>query len=190
MTTGTGAAASLEDIIFAKSFGRGAVTLASGKRSDFYFDMKPSMLDPRGALLIAQAIHAEARALGASHVGGLEMGAVPITGAVCLYSATTDHPVEGFFVRKKPKEHGARKLVEGLKKGDTLAGRRVIVVEDVTTTGGSALVALEAVKMDGAVIAGVVTIVDRQDGAEEAFAAAGVPFRSLFKASAFLARKA
>jgi len=119
----------LEDIVFRKSFGRGRVTLSSGKESTFYFDMKPSMLDPEGAYLIAKRILHEAKAAGAEFMGGLEMGAVPITGAVCQHSYKTEHPVQGFFVRKQAKGHGAKKLIEGLPMGQSLSGRRVVIVE-------------------------------------------------------------
>jgi orotate phosphoribosyltransferase len=89
-------------------------------------------------------------------------------------------------VRKKPKEHGAQKLVEGLPRGQTLRGRRVVIVEDVATTGGSAIQAVKAVRDEGAEIALVLTMVDRQEGAAETFAAEGIPYRALFKAEEFL----
>src|SRR5260370_37490871 len=85
----------LEEIIFRKAFGRGRVTLSSGKESTFYFDMKPAMLDPEGAYLIAERILREARLVVGEFVRGLEMGAVPITGAVCRHGYKTDHPVQG-----------------------------------------------------------------------------------------------
>ena len=179
----------LEEIIYRNSFGRGAVTLSSGRTSDFYFDMKPSMLDPEGAQIIAERIHREAAAVGAEFVGGLEMGAVPIAGAVCLLSFKSARPIHGFFVRKQAKEHGAKKLIEGLPKGQTLAGRRVAIVEDVTTSGASALAAARACRAEGAEVALVISIVDREEGAAEAFAQEGLPFKSLFKASTFLARR-
>lgn len=180
--------ARLADIVFARSFGRGKVILASGKESDFYFDMKPSMLHPEGAALIARAILAIVGKTGATHVGGLEMGAVPITGALCQHSFEAGAPLFGFFVRKQPKGHGAKKLVEGLPKGETLAGKEIVIVEDVTTTGESAWKAAQACVEDGARVAMVVTIVDREDGAAEFYANKGVPFAAVFKASEFLAR--
>jgi orotate phosphoribosyltransferase len=180
--------ARLADIVFERSFGRGKVTLASGKESDFYFDMKPSMLHPEGAALIAKAVLAKVASSGATHVGGLEMGAVPITGALCQHSFQAGAPLYGFFVRKQPKGHGAKKLVEGLRRGETLAGKTIVIVEDVTTTGESAWKAAQACAEEGATIALVVTIVDRQDGAKEFYAAKGVPFAAIFEASEFLAR--
>src|SRR3954453_1590540 len=93
----------LAEIIYTRSFGRGSLRLASGKVSSFYFDMKPAMLHPEGASLMAKYILAEATSAGAEYVGGLEMGAVPITGAVCHLSAEQGCPVHGFFVRKEAK---------------------------------------------------------------------------------------
>jgi orotate phosphoribosyltransferase len=180
--------AALADIIFRRSFGRGKIRLASGRESDFYFDLKPSMLDPQGAALMARALLAEVLGATADYVGGLEMGAVPITGAVCQHSFEQNTPVRGFFVRKKAKDHGARKLVEGLRPDESLKGKRVVVVEDVTTSGDSALQAVDACREAGAEIVLAISIVDREEGAAEAFAAQGVAFKALFQASEFLSR--
>jgi orotate phosphoribosyltransferase len=181
--------ARLADIIYARSFGRGRITLASGKESDFYFDLKPSMLHPEGASLMAKALLRLIGEVGAEYVGGLEMGAVPITGAICQHSHDSGAPVAGFFVRKQAKGHGAKKLIEGLAEGETLAGKRVVVVEDVTTTGESAFKAVEPCREAGAEVVLVVTVVDREDGAKEFFASKGVPFAALFSASEFLSRE-
>jgi orotate phosphoribosyltransferase len=89
-------------------------------------------------------------------------------------------------VRTQAKEHGARKLIEGLAPEESLAGKRVVVLEDVTTTGGSALQAIEALKAEGAVIVGAISVVDRQEGAAVAFQAAGIPFTALLTAADFL----
>lgn len=181
--------ARLADIIFARSFGRAKVLLASGRESDFYFDMKPSMLDPEGACLIARLLLDAITPSRPDYVGGLEMGAVPITGGVCQLSFERGAPVRGFFVRKQPKGHGARKLVEGLTPAESLAGQRVVIVEDVTTTGESAWKAIEAVRETGAEVVLAVSIVDREEGAAAFFASKGMAFQALFKASEFLARK-
>jgi len=180
------ARARLAAIIRAKSFGRGEITLASGRKSDFYFNMKPTMLDPEGAALIAQLTIDALAGERIDFIGGLEMGAVPIAGAIAAFSALAGKPLPAFFVRKKPKEHGAKLLVEGLAPGASLQGRRVAVIEDVTTTGGSAMKAADAARDAGAEIALVFTLVDRQEGASEAFAAAKLPFRALFRAEEFL----
>jgi orotate phosphoribosyltransferase len=178
--------ARLAAIIRTRSFGRGKITLASGRESDFYFNLKPTMLDPEGAALLAELTLDALKDETIDYVGGLEMGAVPIAGAIALMSWQKGRPLPAIFVRKKPKEHGARLAVEGLAKGETLSGKRVVVVEDVTTTGGSALKAVEAVRDAGGEVALVFTMVDRQEGATETFAAAGLPFRALFTAGEFL----
>ncbi len=178
--------ARLADIIRVRSFGRGAITLASGRTSDFYFNLKPTMLDPEGAALLAELTLEALRDDAIDYVGGLEMGAVPIAGAIAQLSWLKNHPIGAFFVRKTPKEHGARLAVEGLAKGETLQGKRVVIVEDVTTTGGSAIKAADAVRGAGGEIVAVFTMIDREEGASEAFAQAGLAFRSLYKAAEFL----
>jgi orotate phosphoribosyltransferase len=178
----------LADIIFARSFGRAKVILASGRDSDFYFDMKPTMLDPEGAGLIARELFGALRDSGTEYVGGLEMGAVPITSNVCQLSFERGQPFRGFFVRKQAKGHGAKKLVEGLTRSETLAGKKVVILEDVTTTGESAWKAIEVIRDTGADVTMVMTLVDREEGAEEFFASKGMKFHALFRASEFLKR--
>ena len=180
------ARARLAEIIRKRSFGRGEITLASGRKSDFYFNLKPTMLDPEGATLLAELTYEALKDDQLDFVGGLEMGAVPLAGAIAQLSLIKGHPIAAFFVRKQPKEHGARLAVEGLAKGESLQGKRIVIVEDVTTTGGSAMKAVEAVREAGGDVALVFTMVDREEGATEAFAEAGLPFRSLYKAGEFL----
>ena len=178
--------ARLAKIIAKRSFGRGEITLASGRKSDFYFNLKPTMLDPEGAALLAELSLDALKDDKIDYIGGLEMGAVPIAGAIAQLSWLKGHPIAAFFVRKKPKEHGAWLAVEGLAKGESLAGKRIVIVEDVTTTGGSAIKAVDAVKDSGGEVVLVFTMVDRDEGATEAFAEAGIPFRALYKAGEFL----
>ena len=154
-------------------------TLASGRKSTVYVNLKPTMLDPEGARLIGAALAEKAAALNADCVGGLEMGAVPLVSAAAAMSAVAGQPVGAMFIRKTAKDHGTRSLIEGLAEGETLAGRHVVVVEDVTTTGGSSLKAVAALREAGAEVAHVVTVVDREEGAGEAFAAAGVTLHAL-----------
>ena len=180
------ARARLAEIIRRRSFGRGEITLASGRKSDFYFNLKPTMLDPEGATLLAELTYEALKDDQLDFVGGLEMGAVPLAGAIAQLSWLKGHPIAAFFVRKKPKEHGARLAIEGLARGESLQGKRIVIVEDVTTTGGSALKAVEAVRHAGGDIALVFTMVDREEGAAETFAQAGIAFRALYKASEFL----
>lgn len=178
--------ARLHEIIRKRSFGRGEITLASGRKSDFYFNLKPTMLDPEGATLLAELTYEALKDDQLDFIGGLEIGAVPLAGAIAQLSWIKGHPIAAFFVRKKPKEHGARLAVEGLAKGESLKGKRVVVLEDVTTTGGSALKAVEAVREEGAEVALILTMIDREEGASETFAQAGLTFRSLYKAAEFL----
>ncbi len=176
----------LFEIVRRRSFRQGGVfTLASGRTSTIYFNLKPAMLDPHGARLIGSAFAARAAELGADYVGGLELGAVPIVAATAAMSAVAGRPIAAIFVRKEAKGHGTRSLVEGLAEGEDLAGRRVVVVEDVTTTGGSALKAIAALRGAGAEVREVLTVVDREEGASDAFAAAGVALHALYRKSEF-----
>ena len=167
--------ARLIEIIKARSFQAGKeVKLASGRTSTYYFNMKPTMLDAEGAHVIATLILSAIAGLKVDLIGGLEMGAVPLAAAVAAVSHAKGQPINAFFVRKQAKEHGTKSLIEGLANGESLEGKRVVVVEDVTTTGGSAIKAAEALRAEGAEVVGVVTVIDREEGAGEAFAAAGL----------------
>jgi len=172
----------LFELIKERSFRRGNFTLASGKQSSYYFDSKPTMLHPEGATLLAQLIFDALKDVNADCVGGLEMGAVPLIAPVAMQSLEAGQPLMGFFVRKAPKHHGTRQRIEGID----MAGKTAVIVEDVTTTGGSAMQAVEEVKKAGGKVALVISILDRGEGARELYAAAGVPFTSLFTAEEFL----
>ena len=151
-------------------------TLASGRESPHFFDMKPVRMDPESAHLLGVLIHSEIDSLGSiDAVGGLELGAVPLTGIV-IAKASKDSQIRGFMVRKEAKGRGGRKTgnppgIEGssLKKGD-----RVILLEDVTTTGGSALKASERLTEIGCEVVACITILDRQEGGINAFERANV----------------
>ena len=151
-------------------------TLASGRESPHFFDMKPVMMDPESAHLLGVLIHSEIDSLGSiDAVGGLELGAVPLTGIV-IAKASKESQIRGFMVRKEAKGRGGRKTgnppgIEGssLKKGD-----RVILLEDVTTTGGSALKASERLTEIGCKVVACITILDRQEGGINAFEQANV----------------
>jgi orotate phosphoribosyltransferase len=176
----------LIEIVRERSFSSGGETkLVSGRTSSFYFNMKPTMLDAEGAHLIATLILEQLEGARIDLIGGLEMGAVPLAVAVAVASQARGRPLQAFFVRKQAKEHGAKKLVEGLAPGESLAGRRVVILEDVTTTGSSAMRAIEAVRADGATVDRVITVVDRREGAAEAFRAAGIPFSPILTAADF-----
>ena len=169
--------ARLRDIIATKSLLTGRnFTLASGKPSGFFFNMKKTMLDPEGANLIADLMLDLLEKEDATHAGGVAMGAVPLVSALCVKSFQRGRPLGCFYVRKETKDHGTESLVEGnLEKG-----ARVAILEDVTTTGGSALKAVAAVKAEGATASLVMTVVDRLEGAQEAFAAEGLRLVPLF----------
>jgi len=178
--------AELFELIRTRSFGRGKILLASGRESDYYIDMRPTTIHPAGATCVGELVVDALEDVAVDFIGGLEMGAVPIATAAAIASHRRGRDIGAFFVRKKPKDHGAKKLIEGLPKGESLRGKNVVVVEDVTTTGGSALQAVAALREEGANIVLVLTIVDRLEGAQETFAAEKLPFRAIYTADEFL----
>ena len=155
----------LIELLADRSAKRGNFTLASGRQSSLYIDARLTTMTPDGQRLIGrlglQAIRDAAWSPDA--VGGLTLGADPIAYAICHSSADTEQPIRAFTVRKEPKAHGTGKQVEGpLASGD-----RVVIVEDVITTGASAAKAVDAVRLAGAVPVGVLAVVDRQEGGRE-----------------------
>ncbi len=174
-------------IIKERSFREGDFTLASGRKSRLYFNLKPTMMLARGAYLSARAfldiIHAEK----AEYIGGLEMGAVPLIGSIAALSEAEKKPVNTFFVRKQVKDHGTGLLLEGLMPGETLAGKRVLILDDVATTGGSIWKAVEAARASGAQVDASLVMIDREEGSAEYLAERGVRLLSVFKGKAFLA---
>jgi len=149
----------LKKLLLEKAVKIGEFTLASGKKSNFYIDCRKVTLHPEGARLIAKIILEKIKGLKVDAVGGLTLGADPITASIV---ALSDLP--GFIVRKKAKEHGTRQKIEGLIE----PGWNVLIVEDVATTGASALEAIRAVEDFGAKVVKVISVVDRQEGAAEA----------------------
>ena len=176
----------LFELIRARSFGRGRILLASGRESDYYIDMRPTTVHPAGATCVGELIVDALEGTNAEFVGGLEAGAIPIATAAAIASHRRGGKLQAFFVRKRVKDHGAKKMIEGLPKGETLRGKNVVVVEDVTTTGGSSMQAIEALREEGANVICVLTIVDRLEGAKENFAKEGLELRALYTADEFL----
>jgi orotate phosphoribosyltransferase len=167
----------LVGLVEAKALRRGTFRLASGREASFYLDAKQVVLDAHGAMLVGRAILERLRSLGPlpDAVGGMSIGADPITSAVVTMAGVEGLPLKGFMVRKEPKDHGTKKYVEG----PVQPGQRVVIVEDVTTTGGSSLLAIDRVRDFGLVVERVFTVIDRLAGAEAAFAARGIPLESL-----------
>ncbi|HEU4975375.1 MAG TPA: orotate phosphoribosyltransferase [Baekduia sp.] len=148
----------------------GDVVLTSGRTAPYYVDAKRAILRPAGFLALGELVAAQAREWGATAVGGLTMGADPVACA----ALAGGFEGKAFFVRKEAKQHGLQRRIEGplLEDGD-----RCVVVEDVTTTGGSAIQAIEAVREAGHEVVGVISVLDRLAGAREAIeAAAGAPY--------------
>jgi orotate phosphoribosyltransferase len=133
--------------------------LVSGGVSNFYFNCKPAMLDPEGKELIGRLIFAKIRHLDISGIGGLELGSVPISSAVSLISQIEGKPIKEFIVRKEKKDHGIPAEMEG----EFAPGEKVVVVDDVITTGGSTIKAIEGVESLGLKVAKVVVLVDREE---------------------------
>jgi len=180
------ARARLVEIVKIRSFSTGAETkLVSGRSTNYYFNMKPSMLHPESAHLIATLTLEALEGAQIDYIGDLEIGAVQLATAVAVLSHAKGRPIGAFFVRKQAKDHGARKLVEGLAPGETLQGKRIVILEDVTTTGGSSMKAIEAAQAEGAIIVRVITVVDRLEGAAESFKAAGISFQALLTTADF-----
>jgi orotate phosphoribosyltransferase len=173
-------------LLVSRSVKRGDFVLASGRRSDLYVDARLTTMHPEGLALIGPLALAAIRDAewNADSVGGLTLGADPVSYAIAYASSGTSHPLRAFTVRKEAKAHGTGKLIEG----PFAHGDRVVVVEDVVTTGDSALRAATAVKAHGGTVAGVITVVDREEGGREAIEAAGYQLRALATRSALLAR--
>jgi orotate phosphoribosyltransferase len=169
----------LLELILGVSFRRGRVTLASGKQSDFYLDLRQTLMRPRGVALAGELVLDRLRhGPAVDAVGGMAVGAVPLVAAVLAAAAAheRDSKLVGFFVRKESKSHGLGRRIEGAFQ----AGQSVALLEDTVTTGGSTLDALAAVEAEGGKIARVLCLVDRGEGAAAAFAERGIALEALF----------
>ncbi len=177
--------ARLREIIAKKSFREGDFKLSSGRKSDVFFNMKPTMLDPEGLNLIADQVLEKLKHHDAGFIGGILMGAAPVLLSVVQKSYFTPRPLRGFWVRKERKAHGMQQIIDG----DPGEGDRIIVVDDVTTTGGSLLQAVDAMRDRGCDIVCVLTIVDRCEGAVERLRESGYDLISIFDRYDFTSRK-
>ncbi|WP_457639337.1 orotate phosphoribosyltransferase [Persephonella sp.] len=156
--------------------------LSSGKMSSYYMDLRTITLDPEGGYIIGNLIFQMIKDRNPDAVGGLTLGADPISYATAMVSYLNKQPIKPFVVRKEPKGHGTGKQIEGnVKEGD-----RVFIVEDVVTTAGSSLKAAKVAKEYGLEIMGIIAIVDREEGGEENIKNAGFEFFPIFKVSEFL----
>ncbi|MGB7325780.1 MAG: orotate phosphoribosyltransferase [Rubripirellula sp.] len=164
-------------LIQSESLRRGDFTLASGKKASFYLDCRTLTLHPKGANVVAEGMLEVLHSLGdlPAAVGGMAIGADPITASIVTIAGQRDLPLKGFMVRKEAKGHGTGKQVEG----PVQPGQRVVIVEDVITSGGSAIKAVEAVREHGLVVDHVIAIIDRLAGGREAFAAKDIELTTL-----------
>jgi orotate phosphoribosyltransferase len=156
----------------------GRVTLSSGRAADYYVDLRRITLHAQAAPLVGRVMLDLLGEWSFDAVGGLTMGADPVGAAVLHAAAAQGRAVDAFVVRKQGKAHGLQRRIEG----PDVAGRRVVALEDTSTTGGSVLTAVEALREAGAVVVGVAVIVDRDTGARQAIEAAGLPYRWAFDA--------
>jgi orotate phosphoribosyltransferase len=176
----------LLELLRTLSYERRKVVLASGRESDFYIDCKRTALTAEGHVLVGRLLFDRVRRLSplVRGVGGLTLGADPIASAIALTSFLEGAPVDAFIVRKEPKGHGTGQWIEGRKTIPD--GSRVAVLEDVVTTGGSALKAIERCRAERLEVVGCFALVDRAEGGREAIEATGVPLDALFTREDFV----
>ena len=154
--------------------------LASGEESHYFFDLKRVLLDPEGISLIARCVFDKIKNTPVKYVGGLEIGSIPITTALCQLSWQEKQPINGFLVRKAKKERGTEQLIEG----NLDRGQKVIIIDDVITKGNSVMKAIDAVKDLNCTVECVIAIVDREN-ATEMFKERGIKYAPLFNKSEF-----
>jgi orotate phosphoribosyltransferase len=175
----------LANLLRAKSIKRGEFTLASGKKSDYYLDCRLTTLDPEGALLTGYCVLEllDEMDVKPDAIGGLSMGADPVVSAAIVVSALEKRPVQGFLVRKEAKGHGRQRQIEGMEE---TRGKRVAIVDDVCTTGGSTQEAIDAAEREGCKVIAVISLMDREEGGSERLRAK-YNYRAIFTARELLA---
>jgi orotate phosphoribosyltransferase len=178
----------LANLLRTKSLVRGEITLSSGKKSNYYMDCKLTTLDPEGALLTGYCVLELLDEMGVKPdaIGGLSMGADPLVTAAGVVSAIEKRPLPGFLVRKEAKKHGRQKQIEGMENP---RGKKVAIVDEVCTTGGSTQEAIDAAEREGCEVVAVISLVDREEGGSEALRAK-YNYRSIFTARELLAEDA
>lgn len=162
------------------------VKLSSGKISNYYVDVRRVSLSPQGVYLISNLIWKIIKNLDIDAVGGPTLGADPLVSGVCYIAYKNKKDIKGFLIRKTPKKHGGKKMIEGQ---DIKAGERVMLFDDVATSGGSIVESIEILKNSKVKVIGAVTVIDREEGAKEALSKIGCPLFSLFTKSDFLEKK-
>jgi len=168
--------ARLLQLLRERAFRQGDFTLASGEKSDYYIDGKMIEVHPEGAALIGTAIYEQIKDLAVDAMGGLAVGAVPLVASAAVVCYQHGLQIEGFWVREASKSHGTKKLIEGRLPPDA----RVVILDDVITSGGSAQQAIDAVLAAGAKVVKIIALVDRQRGAKELFERQGYDYQPMF----------
>lgn len=166
-------------ILKALSYEEGDFILASGKRSTYYIDAKETTLNPEGMFLVGKLMYTMVREIPAVEaVGGVSIGGDPLVCSVVLEAYGKKDNLAGFLIRKEPKGHGTNRWVEGGK--NLRKGMNVVILEDVVTTGGSSLKAIEATEKEGYTVKGIVAILDRLEGGKDTIKSKGYEFKSIF----------
>jgi orotate phosphoribosyltransferase len=174
----------LQELLRVHAVRHGTFKLASGRTSDFFVDCKTVVLAAEGHLCAGVTLGHLARSFAPVHAfAAVPLGGCPLASAASFASALGDMPVPAVYVRKEAKDHGTGKLIEGAER---VAGKRIVLLEDVVTSGGSSLKAATTLRDAGFEVAGTVCILDRLEGGEEALRAAGIPLRALFTRKDFL----
>ena len=158
-------------------------TLASGRQSNYYFNCKPTTLDPEGMNLIGEVVFDMLQDAPVTAAGGLTLGADPIANALAVVSWQKGRPIKSFIVRKDVKDHGTKSAVEG----NVAAGEKVVILVDVITTGGSTITAIEQARRAGLVVDRVITLIDREEGGRENILALVAPVQSVFTRTEIMA---